>query len=86
MQLFLKVFTSGLPSILCFRIFSFPFLQCPLSHRYRCCDVDISIGAVLLRSVDLCVVSTCGFLGWSPSPFALMRGFFDGVAATFICV
>lgn len=75
MQPFLKEFTSRLPSILCFRVFP-SFLQCPLSHRCRRCVVDVSIGAGLLPSADLCIVSTCGFLGWPL--FALMRGFFDG--------
>lgn len=55
--------------------FPLPPLWCPPS-----CDVDVSYGAGLPTiCIDLCIVSSCGFLRWSP--FA-KRGFsLQGVVA-----
>lgn len=49
-----------------------PPLWCPL-----CCDGDVSSGAGLPTiRIDLCIVSSCGFLRWSPfakKGFSLQR-------------
>lgn len=53
--------------------FSPSFVMFP-EHRCRSCDVDVVTGMDSARSVDLCFVSSCGFL---LSPFVIKRTFLD---------